>query len=266
LVVANGPSAPSGTITFTATSGGTVTTLGTVPITNLGSISSPSYGATLTYTFATPATYTLGASYSGDTASPVYFKGSSGTDATTLTTALPGYTMASTGFQQGTVTAGQTGLFSFTVSQIVYSGTISFAVTGLPANSSYTLSPATIVGTGCTTTNTVALSINTQAQTTVQHGGLDGSGHGGWRAVSILAGLGLALLIGLRRRHLPLRLGQIGMAIAMLLVAGSSIGCGKAVGTVLQPATPSGTYSLVVTPTGTTGTAPAPVTFTLVVQ
>ena len=152
------------------------------------------------------------------------------------------------------------------MSQVVYSGSINFAVTGLPPNSSYTLSQQTIVGTGCTTVNTVALSINTQQQTTGQPGGFDGSGHGPWRAISIVSGIGIAVLIGLRRRRLPVRFGQIGMVIAMLLAFGSAVGCGKSVGTVLQAATPTGSYTITVAATGATGTAPAPVTFTLIVQ
>jgi hypothetical protein len=265
IVSANGPNPPIGSdsITFYANNGTTTTTIGTVGVGNLGSSSNPVYGATLTYTFSGTGTYSLSAVYSGDT----YFKTSTGTSATTITTAPPSYSLASTGYQQPPpITAGQTALFSFNVSQVVYSGTITFAVTGLPANSTYSLSPSSLTGTGCTTMNTVALSINTQAQTTVQPGGIDGSGHGTWRGLSILSGLLLALLVGMRRRKLPMRFGQVGLMLAMLLIVGSAIGCGKAVGTVLQPATPSGTYAITVAATGTTGTAPAPVVFTLIVQ
>ena len=265
-VIANGPTPPNGTITFYATTGGNTTTLGTVNVSNVGTTSSPVYGATLTYTFATPATYSLSATYSGDTTAPIYFKGSTGNASTTLTSATPSYTITSTGYQQGTVTAGQTALYSFNVSQIVYTGTISFTVSGLPANTTYTMSPQSVSGTGCTTTNTVALSIITQQKTTVQPGSLGGSGTGMWRAVSMAAGFGLALLVGLRRRKLSVRLGNLGLMLAMLLIAGGTTGCGKAVGSVIQPATPTGTYTVTVAAKDSASLTTAPVTFTLVVQ
>jgi len=267
-VIANGPAPPTSsadTVTFYANNGTTTTALGTASVTNTGSSSSPVYAAVLPYTFATPGTYTLTATFSGDT----YYKSSTAKAANTVTSATPGFSLASTGYQQATVSAGQTGLFSFNISQIAYTGTIGFTVSGLPANSSYTISPASVTGLGCVTTSTVALSIITQQQQTVQAGGFDGSGHGILRAVSLLGGLGLALLIGLRRRRLPMRFGQIGMMLALLLMAGSTMGCGKALGTVLQartPASPAGQpYPIVVTPTTTVGTAPAPVTFYLTV-
>jgi hypothetical protein len=264
IITANGPNPPVGSdsVTFYANNGTTNTAIGTVGVSNLGTASNPTYGATLTYTFASTGTYTLTSVYSGDT----YFKTSTGTSPSTLMVAAPAYSMASTGLQQNTVVAGQTGLFSFNVSQVVYNGTITFAVSGLPVNSTYSLSPQSVSGTGCTTMNTVTLSILTQQKTTVQPGGIGSTGGGGWRVVSLLMGFGLALLVGLRRRKLPVLFGQIGFVLAMLLLAGSTVGCGKAVGTVLQPATPSGMYTISVAATGTSGTAPAPLTFTLIVQ
>ncbi|SEG72973.1 hypothetical protein SAMN05421819_4609 [Bryocella elongata] len=265
-VIANGSNPPSGTITFYATTGGNTATLGTVNISNLGTASSPTYGAVLNYTFATPATYSLSATYSGDTTAPIYFKGSTGSAGSTLTSATPSYSITSTGNQQGTVTAGQTALYAFNISQIVYTGTINFTVSGLPANASYTLSPQSVSGNGCTTTNTVALSINTQQKTTVQPSSIGGSGTGMWRALSLASGFGLALLVGLRRRKLSLRLGQLGIVLALLLVAGGATGCGKAAGTVIQQPTPAGSYTITVAAKDSTGLTSAPVNFTLIVQ
>jgi hypothetical protein len=266
-LTANGPNNPSGNIVFTATSGGVVTTLGTIAVGNIGTPAVPVYGAKLPYTFATAGTYTVTATYSGDTVAPIYFLGSA--NSTTLISRAATFRLANTGYQQASVTPGQTALYSFLISQGNYTGTIGFTVTGLPANSSYTISPTTVTGIGCVATNTVALSILTQAQQVVTPGGLDGSGHGLFRALSLLSGLGLALLIGLRRRRLPMRFAQIGMMLALFLMAGSTLGCGKAIGTVLQPATPASPvgapYTITVTPTTTVGTAPAPVTFSLTV-
>ena len=266
-IAANGPAPPIGsadTITFYANNGTTNTALATVVVSNLGTTSNPVYGAVLPYTFSSIGTYRLTAVFSGDS----YFKTSTGSAGSSLTTAAPSYSMTPVMYQQSIVKAGQTGLFSFTVTQTVYSGAITFAVSGLPANSSYTLSPSSVTGAGCTTTSTVALSILTNQQTTVQPGGFGASGGGIWRVLGLAAGFALALLIGLRRKSLPARFGQIGLMLAMLLVAGGVSGCGKAVGTVLQPATPAGTYTITVAATGSTAgiPTPAPISFTLTVQ
>jgi len=265
IVTANGPAPPVGTadtITFTATNTATNATinLGTVPVSNIGTTAAPVYGAvTAPFTLSTIGTYSISATYSGDS----YFKPSTGKSPSTITTAAPTYTLAAVAYQQNTVTAGQTALYSFTTTQTVYSGTISFAVTGLPANATYALSPSSIIAAGCSTTSTVALSIYTQQKTTVQPGSF-ASGRGMWSMITALSGMLLALAIGLRRRRI--RFAQVWMVLALLLATTGTVACGKAVGSTLQPATPSGTYTITVTPTGSTGTSPAPITFQLTVQ
>jgi hypothetical protein len=267
-LTANGPAPPVGSsdnITFYANNGTTNTAIGTVPVKNLGSTSSPVYGATLTYTFSTPGTYTLTAVYSGDS----YFKTSTGKAATTVTSSTPAYTLAPVSNMQSVVNAGQTALYSFNVGFNVYSGTVSFAVTGLPAYATYALSPTTIAGTGCSTPAgtpyVVSLNIYTQQQT-VQVGGFGATGHGPWQLLSVAAGLGLALCIGLRRRRVHMPYGQLWMLLALLIASSGVLACGKGAGTVLTPSTPSGTYTITVTPTSTAGTAPAPITFPLTVN
>lgn len=260
-VIANGPNPPTGSadkVTFYANN---VAIGSPVQVTNTGTSSSPAYTATLTYTFTTPGTYTLTAVYSGDS----YFKASTGTSPATITSATPGYTITPISSQQGTVTAGQTGLYSFNVNQTVYNGTISFAVTGLPANASYSISPQSITGTGCSGTSTVSLSINTQQQQTVQPGSLGGFGGGAWRIIAVLNAL-LAASFSIFARKRMKRFRQIAMAFALLLLAGGSVGCGKGVGTVLQPGTPSGNYTITVTASGSSGSSATPITFTLTVQ
>ena len=74
----------------------------------------------------------------------------------------------------------------------------------------------------------------------------------------MVPGVGLALLIGLRRRRAPMRYGQLWMALALLLAASGTIACSSNVKSI--PATPSGTYSITVTATGSAGTV---ATFTL---
>jgi hypothetical protein len=238
-------------------------------VSNLGTVSVPVYGATLPYTFATPGTYGITAVYSGDS----YFKTSTGFSTNTITSSLPSFTITPVPYSGPmvngvpTVAPGETALYSFYVNQNVYSGTITFTVTGLPANSSYSVSPSVgFTATGCSVTNTVALSILTQQGTTVTPAGFGANGRGVWRMVSVLAGLMLALFIGLRRRRVAMRYGQIWMALALLIAATGTVACGKAVGTVLQPATPAGTYTITVTAVPSVGTAPPAITFPLVVN
>jgi len=265
-VTANGPAPPVGNsdnVTFYANNGVTNSPIGTVAVSNIGTLSAPVYGATLNYTFTTPGTYTLTAVYSGDS----YFKTSTGTSTSTITSSTPSFTITPTPYSQSTVTAGQTALYSFTVNQNVYSGTITFTVTGLPANSSYSMSPAAgFTATGCSVTNTATRSIFTQQATKVTPAGFGASGRGPWQMLCVLTGLGLALLIGLRRRRVPLRYGQIWMALVLLISATGMVACGKSVGTVLQPATPAGTYAITVTAVPSVGTAPPAITFPLIVN
>ncbi len=265
VVAANGPNPPTGSadiVTFFAKSGTTTVTLGTAQVKNTGTASAPVYSATLTYTFSTVGTYTLSATFSGDS----YYKTSTGTDAKTLTVASPSFSLTPVSYMESSVVPGQTALYSFTVAQSVYTGTIAFIVSGLPANSSYVLNPSTgLTGAGCSVTNTVALSILTQKQTTVQPGSFGGTGHGPWQIVTMLTGLGLALLVGLRRRRLSAGLRHAAMAFALLLIATGTVACGKGVGTIIQPATPAGSYTITVTPLASSGSASA-ITFPLTVQ
>jgi hypothetical protein len=253
-IIANGPVAPSGTILFSANG----TALGSgVPVTNLGTTAAPVYGATLTYTFATAASYNITATYTPAT----YFTPST-SSATAIIATTPTFTSTDTVYQQSTVAPGQTGLYGFTLAQTVYGGTISFACSGLPANSYCTFSPSTISATGCSAGNTVALSIFTTAAP-VTLSSFGGSGRGPWAAVSLLGGLGFALMIGLRRRRMPLRFAQLWMAVAFLAALSGLIACNSVVNS--PAATPAGTYSVIVTATGSTGTT-ANFTVPLIVQ
>jgi len=260
-LISNGSSTPTGTYNFYAN--GSTTPLNTTPValTNIGTTGAPVYGATYTYTFATAGSYSISATFTPTTGS--YYLASTSTAPATVVSSAQSLTLTASSYQQNTVTAGQTALYSFTMPS-VYIGTVSFAVTGLPANSTYGLSPSgTITLSGCQTTLTYALSIYTQQQTTVQPGGF-ASGHNRWSLIAAFAGVLMALAIGLRRRRI--RFAQVWMVLALLLATSGTLACGKATGSVLQPATPAGTYTITVTATGSAGASPAPLTFQLTVH
>jgi Bacterial Ig-like domain (group 3) len=204
--------------------------------------------ANFTFTPGTAATFTITATYSGDS----YYTASTGTAAGTFVTSNPTFTTALLPTMQSTVVAGQTALYSASVTQSVYTGTIAFACTGLPAFSSCAFSPATITATGCSTTSVVALSILTQQATSGNPAGLGVSGNGRWTAFAILPGVLLALFVGIRRRKSPLRYGQVWLALALLLTTSGLMACGKSGNTTA--ATPSGTFTVTVQATGSAGT------------
>jgi len=229
---------PSGTVTFYSNG----TQIGTPqPVSN--------GAATLTYTFATLGTYAVTATYSGDS----YFITSTGGSPTPVYAENPNIAMTTASYPSGMVFPGGTALYSFNLAQNVYTGTVTFSLSGLPPNSAYSISPSTIASTGCTAGSTIALSILTQQGTAVLPASLGGQGRGWWSMLSTFAGIGLALLIGLRRRRFgrTLRYGRLWMALALLVAASGIVACNSNI----QPAagTPAGTYTVTVTATGSTG-------------
>lgn len=250
-LVANGRSAPTGSIIFYA-NGTALAPAAGVPVSNIGTANAPVYGATLSYTFTTPKSYNITATYSGDS----YFKTSTSGTAVAVA-ALPAFSAAAVSYQQSTVAPGQTALYSFNINQTVYTGTIAFSASGLPPNSTVVFSPSTIAANGCSTTSTVAVSILTQGGA-ASATALGLGGHGPWGILTSLAGLGMALLVGLQGRRSPLRYRQLWMVLALLIASTGAIACGN--GVKAQQATPAGTYSITITATGSTGT---PSTFTL---
>jgi hypothetical protein len=226
---------PTGTITFFANG----TQIGT-PQAVSASI------ATLSYTFATPGTYTITASYSGDS----YFTASSGKAPLPVYSENPNFSLATASYPAGAVYPGGIAAFSFNLVQNVYSGTLTFAVTGLPPNSTYSISPVSISSTACTAGSTVALSINTQQGSAVLPASFGMFGRGWWSVLTTLSSFGLALLIGLRRRDASLRFGRIWMVLALLVAASGVVACSN----IQTPAgTPAGPYTVTVTATGSAG-------------
>ncbi|MEO6922814.1 MAG: hypothetical protein ABI142_03230, partial [Bryocella sp.] len=246
-LVANGASAPTGTIQFFANG----TALGSAQtVTNIGTTAAPVYGATYAATFASTGNHAITATYTPTTGS--YYVGSTGS-ATTFATAPAALSFAQTSAQANSVTAGGTALYNFTLASTLYSGVITFSCTGLPAGASCVFSPSSITATGCTATSTVALSIFTTAPLLSNPAGLGGS-RTPWGLFGMIAGLLLAAFVGVFRRRLPMRAGQLLMVVALLLGTSGIVACSKAAGTVLAPGTPSGNYTPTVTATGADGT------------
>jgi streptogramin lyase len=244
-IIANGPSAPTGSIIFYANGIALAPSSG-VAISNLGSASNPVYGATLSYTFTTPGTYSITAAYSGNS----YFKTSTSAAAASVTAATPAFSTAATAYQSNSVTAGQTALYSFNIVQTVYTGTITFACSGLPANSSCAFTTNSVTAAGCSTTTTVGLSILTQRNGTVVASGLGLSGDGPSKIFAMISALGLALLVGVRTRRA--HLGRLWIALALLAVASGLAAC-NGVSIKSAAPTPAGSYNVTVTATGSTG-------------
>lgn len=245
-LVANGPSAPTGTIVFSVNGTPIAPTSG-VAVTNLGTPNNPVYGATLSYTFASAGTYSVTSTYSGNG----YFHTSTSTAPASVTAATPAFTTQVTAYQSNAVSAGQTALYSFNIIQTVYTGSITFSCSGLPANSSCVFTTNSVAGAGCSTTTTVGLSIVTQRSGTILASAF-GSGRGPWAILSLIATLGLALLVGLgaRRTHL----GRLWIVLALLAAASGLAAC-NGVPIKTAPATPTGSYNVTVTATGSAGGA-----------
>jgi hypothetical protein len=249
-LTANGPTAPAGNIIFYANGVALAPATGVV-VSNIGTTATPVYGATLTYTFATAGAYTVTATYVAKTGG--YFTGSTSAGSAVTATA-PTFTTTALPYQEATVSPGQTALYSFTLATSVYTGTTTFACSGLPANSACSFSPTSIVSTGCSATSTVAVSILTQAGTVVQTAGFGTAGSGPWSMLAVFTGVILALLIGVFRKRIPLRSSQMLMIVALLLAASGLTACGKAAGTQLTPPTPAFSGNVTVTATGSDGT------------
>jgi hypothetical protein len=211
--------------------------------------------ATLVTTFSTAGTYNITATYSGDT----YFKPSTG-KAGSFSTSAPGFTTSILTSQTTPIVAGQTALYSFSVAQNVYTGNITFACSGLPSGATCVFNPASISALGCTATNTVALNIYTTAAKAVGQSAIGGSGRGLWRIGTVIVCMMMALMLGMSRRKLRMR--QVWLSLALLGVVSGLAACGTRGFTA---ATPSGTYTVNVTVTGSTGT-PSSFTVPLIVQ
>ncbi len=126
-----------------------------------------------------------------------------------------------------TLTAGQTGLATFTFTPVGgFTGTVSFTCTGLPAGSSCTFQPPTVTADGSNTVQTSQLTITTVGAS----GGTvtlarNFTGVGPMLAsVLILPGL-LCGLLGLRRKSLRGSMKHWALLAILLAVLGGAVGC-----------------------------------------
>jgi len=243
---------PTTAVTLTATVGSSGSPTGTMTFfangTQIGTPQTVANGsATLNYTFVTPGTYTITASYSGDS----YFTASSGQSPTPVYSENPNFGMTTVSFPGGQIFPGGTAVYSFNLAQNVYTGTITFSLSGLPPNSSLSISPSSVASTACTAGTTVAFSVITQQGTAVLPASFGIFGRGKGSAFSLLAvfALGFAILLG--RRRTRLRFGRLWIVLALLGVASSLVACSSNVQT--PAGTPAGPYTVTVTATGSTG-------------
>ena len=163
-----------------------------------------------------------------------------------------------------TVSAGSPATFNLTVTGANgYSGTVTFACSGLPSGATCSFSPATIQANNSVPLATV-LTLTTSRKRTVssaQPGHPDSAGSSFWLSLSGLGIFGMFLAgSGTKRarRHTGIVLGVVLLGMVFALV-----GCADdhTVGT------PPGTFTVMVTATGTGSTTPTHLTnLTLVVQ
>lgn len=254
--------------TLTATVGSSGTPGGTVTFFDNGTqIGQPqalaSNGtASITYTFVTAGNHTVTANYSGDG----FYVKSTGT-APTFATAAPGFGFSmdpSLSQFSSTVNQGGTAVYGLTLTQTVYTGTISFSCTGLPAKSTCNFSPTTVSATGCSANSTVTFSIQT-TQGTPAGAGILPLGGGRW-TVLLMAGLLLTLAgFGVRQRASVSQLGRLMLIVGLLVASSGLMACGSSTKTV--SGTPLGTYkNITVTATGSAGGTVATFPITLTVQ
>jgi hypothetical protein len=243
-VTSSGPT-PTGQVTFTSGS----TTLGTVAVAG-GS------AAYTTSSFTTVGTQTIAASYSGDANTQA--------SSTTLSQVInAAFALAPGGTTTLTVQSGQTVSAPINVTGAAgFSGQVTFACSGLPANAGCSFSPATIMVSGAPAVPT-SLSINTAAGTTMSRLKEDGGG----RIRTAAYGLGLASLAlfwPVRRRNAARLWAMLicTVAFATLGLNGCSEGSGG--GSNAPAKTAPGTYPFTVT--ASSGSVQTQSSYTLVVQ
>jgi hypothetical protein len=170
----------------------------------------------------------------------------------------PDYAVAATPPSQ-TVTAGSSTTYTITVSpNNFYNGTISFACGTLPSKTTCTFGPTTLTpnGNGQMTTT---LTVTTTAATTSMSVPSEMNPHGGapilWASLSGMGVFGLVLAGDWKKKRIRWMGVVLGMLLLVMMV--SLVGCGGSSNNnnlgVLIPGTPTGTYPIQVTATGTAG-------------
>jgi hypothetical protein len=244
VAASSGSSTPTGTVTFLDG----MTSLGTGTLNASGV-------ATFSTTSLAVGTHSLTASYGGAT----NFSASTSTAVTlTVTSGATGDFTVGVSPSTATVTAGASAAIKVSITPSGgFNQAVSFACSGLPANSTCSFSPATVTPSGtaaATTTMTIATDVKTSS---LQH-------PGSWEPVSpgivwsvALFGLG-GLLSSRRRWRHSMRGLQLLCVMAMLF---HLLGCG---GSSSDNKTPGGTST--VTITASAGSTSHTATVTLKVQ
>jgi hypothetical protein len=168
-----------------------------------------------------------------------------------------------------TVAAGSPAAYSLALTGIHgYTGTVTFSCSGLPAHSNCSFSPSSIVASGVS--QSTALTIHTTAASaSLVQPALPNSKPGAPTFLASLSGIGLFGLVLAagggkhNRRQMAIVLGVLLLAMIFTL-AGCSTGPSSPGGSA---GTPAGTYTVVVTATGTGSNAPThTMNLTLIVQ
>jgi hypothetical protein len=226
----SGRPAPTGSVSFYD---GT-TLLGSAPIS--GSV------ATFTTSGLAVGSHSITAVYGGD--GNFNFVTSSAVPVT-VTSVSPGFTLTPSPASL-TIPRGQNGVASLTLTaNAAFSGTVALTCSGLPANATCTLSPASVgLAAGGSATSTLVIGTTTSA---ALHNPLDRSP---WKTPAGVVSLAALLWVFARRRSLP-RLFSVLLLGALASAAMSLTACGG--GSV--KAAPVGTYKVTITATPASSTA-----------
>jgi hypothetical protein len=220
-----GSTTPSGTVSFFDSS--------TNPSTQVGNATSLASGqAILPNVTLSSGRHSIYANYTGDTN---YLPSSSQSSAVAITVAALDFSISVTGANNLTVAPGGSASFNFSLAPTyaAYPGPVSFAVSGLPAGASYTVSPSTLSASAGS--QTVTVTINTAATASKWS-----RGEATWALAFLLP------VFFLRRRLLS---GMV--AVALLAAAAISVtGCGGSSGEQANVTS----YSVAVTATSSTVT------------
>jgi len=262
----SGSGRPTGAVTFTDTfgaipGGGTFALNAGDPPTGGGPYTGGSDAATPNGVTFDAGSHSVSASYAGDLS---FGASSTAPQSFTIT---PGFFASIPSNVAISISApGSSGTTSMTVANSSsFSGTISLACSGLPAEATCAFSPSSIAASGTAATTAVTITVSTTAPHTTQNMTDRPYYFAGWMMGSSLA-LGGVFVLGFQKPRQRAALFML-IVVALLVVVPA---CGGGGGSktppppVQDPGTPAGTYN--VTVTATSGSASSITGFTLFLQ